>query len=149
MTSRSSNDPPQSCVVRGPRSSSEKAALQSYLSAHPRLAPTWFEARDDEDLASAIQTGAYAACLFASYEAAMDAAMAGDIGPDDSLFGDMELLLADSDGLPTDAVSLRRAFVATSTAAADRRRLRSVRQTVAGMVLSLLLLGAIAGLFLT
>ncbi|HRW53026.1 MAG TPA: hypothetical protein P5081_09065 [Phycisphaerae bacterium] len=149
MTSRPSNDTPRACVVRGPRSSAEKASLESFLAAHPRLAPTWFEARDDEDLAAAIRTGTYTACLFASYEAAMDAAMTGDIGPDEPRFVEIELLLADSNNQPDELKSLRKAFAATSNAAGEQRHRRSVRQTIAGTVLSLLLLAAIAGLFLT
>lgn len=135
-------------AVRGPRTPLERKQLEDYLSGRDDIEADWFDVRDDEALGAALRTGSYHGCLFADLNAAMDAAVAGDLGLDPIVLGRFDLRLASGAGDASGAISVATALQAASESAAMRRDRKSRRQTIAGAILSMMLLAAVAGLLL-
>ncbi|MCB9855563.1 MAG: hypothetical protein H6818_07720 [Phycisphaerales bacterium] len=118
------------------------------MKTHDDIDAEWFELRDDEELGTALKEGLYRGCLFADLDAAMDAAVAGRIRLDEIGADTVDLRMARGPSDASGMTSIRLALRSAARTAAARRQAETGRQTIAGMVLSAVLLAAIAGLLL-
>lgn len=138
----------KSYAVRSPETPAERRAIDGFLARHPDITAEWFDPRDDDDLDAALSRRAYDGCVFANVEAALDAAIAGNLRFE--LFERHALDLRLCSPAPGDASAQALAAMLTAATAAARRRRAGAarRQAIAGSILSLILVLAIAGLLI-